>query len=268
MKIRNRAAQPPKKKCPSPEARSAARREGPAFPMRINRYLAERGFATRRAADELIVQGRVSINGRRAALGDKVEESDTVDVRGAALASKNFVYAAYHKPQGVITHSPQEGERDIREALANARELRGTFPVGRLDKASHGLILLTNDGRVTDRLLNPAFDHEKEYEVTTQEPLRPSFKERMEAGVDIGGYVTRRCKVQILGGTTFRVTLGEGKKHQVRRMVSALHNTVVDLKRVRILNLELGSLPEGQYRILAGKELSVFLQKLGLAEGV
>lgn len=230
--------------------------------MRINKYLAQKGYATRRGADELIERKKVYINGTLAKLGDKVEESDKVEVRGTKTA--NYIYAAYHKPRGVITHSPQDDEDDIKMLLAESPELQGVFPIGRLDKDSSGLIILTNDGRVTDRLLNPRFEHEKEYVVYTARPLRASFKEYVEKGVDIEGYQTKESKVKILGEKRFSIILTEGKKHQVRRMVVAMHNEVKDLQRTRVMNIQLGNLPSGKYRMIEGKEREEFLTLLGL----
>lgn len=234
------------------------------YPMRINKYLAQRGYATRRGADEYIEKKKVFVNGRLAKLGDKVLETDKVEVRKTAKDNAPRTYVAYHKPRGVITHSAGDNEEDIKEATAESPELKGLFPVGRLDKDSSGLIILTNDGRVTDRLLSPRFEHEKEYIVTTTRPLRESFKEYMEKGVDIEDYKTKQAKVDIRGENRFAITLTEGKKHQVRRMVVAMHNEVKHLERTRIMNIRLGSLPRGAYRPILGKELSDFLKALGL----
>jgi len=234
------------------------------YPIRINKYLAHKGYATRTGADVLIQQGQVYINGRRAVLGDKVAEDDVVEVRGAAKRAEKYVYFAYHKPRGVITHSPQEEEEDIKDATQNAPELKGTFPIGRLDKDSSGLIILTNDGRVTDRLLNPDKDHTKRYVVHTVRPLRASFKDAMEQGVNIEGYHTKPATVRILGERAFEITLTEGKKHQIRRMVVAMHNEVRTLERTAVLNIKLGPLKRGSWRKIEGKELSAFLKLLGL----
>lgn len=227
--------------------------------MRINKYLALSGYSTRRGADELISKKQVYINGNLAVLGDKINEDDVVDVRTSGKQKQNL-YFAYNKPLGVITHSPQFNEKDIAQSVS----IKGIFPVGRLDKDSSGLIILTNDGRITDRLLNPEYEHRKEYIVKTVNKLRPSFKEHMEAGVDIEGYITKKCKVRIIGDRTFSITLTEGKKHQIRRMVSALHNEVFELKRVKIMNIDLGRLPAGEYRPIEGDELKNFLKELGL----
>jgi len=230
--------------------------------MRINKYLAKEGVATRRGADELVAKGKVLINGRVAVLGDKVQESDRVELVGK-MNPKKYVYYAYNKPVGVITHSPQLGEPDIKTSVP-----MDVFPVGRLDKDSSGLIILTNDGRVTDRLLNPEYDHEKEYRVRTLDPLREGFKKAMEGGVNIEGYLTAPCTVRKSGPNSFNITLTEGKKHQIRRMVVALHNQVTDLERVRVLNIRLEDLKPGTWRPIMGDELATFLSTIGMKDGV
>lgn len=229
----------------------------PLFPMRINKYLAHRGYSTRKDGDTLISRGLVFVNGRRAALGDKVREADTVEVRGAR---KKYRYFAYNKPVGIITHSPQFGEKDILAATS----LTNVFPVGRLDKRSHGLIILTDDARITDKLLNPEYVHEKEYRVGTKQDLPSNFKKRIEAGVDIEGYMTRPCTVHIEGARIFTITLTEGKKHQIRRMCAALAIDVSNLERIRIMNIKLGILRSGEHREIRGVELEQFLKALGL----
>jgi 23S rRNA pseudouridine2604 synthase len=216
----------------------------PAFPMRINKYLAWKKISTRKGADALIAAKKVFINGKLALLGSKVEEKDKVEVRGAE--APNYSYFAYYKPIGVETGSPKEG----------------LFPIGRLDKASHGLLILTNDGRITDRLLNPKYIHEKEYIVKTKNKLRSSFKAKMEAGVNIEGYMTQKCQVKIINDFTFRIALTEGKKHQIRRMCSALFQEVEDLKRERIMNIKLGNLKPKGLREIKGRELATFLDQV------
>jgi 23S rRNA pseudouridine2604 synthase len=230
------------------------------YPMRINKYLAREGVATRRGADELIARGKVLVNGKVAVLGEKVNKNDVVELRDKS-SSKRFLYYAYNKPVGVITHSPQLGEKDIKKSAGLPKDV---FPIGRLDKDSSGLIILTNDGRVTDRLLNPEYEHEKEYRVRTADPLRESFKKFMESGVDIEGYLTKPCVVRKTGPKSFNITLTEGKKHQIRRMVSAMHNTVVELERTRILNIRLDNLATGTWRTIEGDELKTFLAQIGM----
>jgi 23S rRNA pseudouridine2604 synthase len=206
----------------------------------------------------------VFINDRLAVLGDKVNEDDEVRVKNTKGAKKVRLYFAYNKPRGVITHSPGDDDTDIREEVSKFPELRGTFPVGRLDKDSYGLIILTNDGRITDRLLNPKYVHEKEYIVKTKEHLREGFAKRMEAGVAIEGYQTKPCIVRIVNENTFSITLTEGKKHQIRRMVVAMRNEVLELKRVRIMNVTLGKMKEGAFRTIEGEELELFVKSLGM----
>jgi len=234
--------------------------EKPIYPMRINKYLALNKHSTRRGADLLITKKQVFINGRLAVLGDKVIEKDQVEVRFRGK-QKPYIYIAYHKPKGVVTHSAEEGEKEIKHEVA----VKDIFPVGRLDKESSGLIILTNDGRITERLLGPEFAHEKEYLVKVKGALRSSFKEKMEAGVKIDREKTSRCKVQIIDDHTFKVILTEGKKHQIRRMCVALFQEVADLKRIRIMNVELGKLAPGAHRTLIGEELQTFLHSLDLA---
>ena len=215
-----------------------------SYPMRINKYLALQKISTRRGADELIEKGLVFINGKKAVLGSKIEEKDNVELKDKN--PKKYVYYAYNKPIGIETNSPQEN----------------LFPIGRLDKASSGLLILTNDGRITDQLLNPKYFHEKEYLVKTKEKLRSNFKQKMETGVNIEGYLTKPCKVKILNDFSFRVTLTEGKKHQIRRMCSNLFQEVAELKRERIMNIKLGNLKPNGLRPIVDKELEIFLQSV------
>ncbi len=231
------------------------------YPMRINKYLALRNISTRRGADELIEKGVVFINGKKAVLGSKVTEADKVEIKGDK-DPKKYVYYAYNKPEGTITHSPQDEEIDIKQNIKRLKVAQDVFPIGRLDKASHGLIILTNDGRITDKLLNPKYIHDKEYVVKVSGKLRSNFKEKMEAGVNIEGYKTQPCKVAIVNEFTFKITLTEGKKHQIRRMCSALFQEVSDLKRTRIMNIELGNLKPNVLREIKGKELSTFLDQV------
>jgi len=224
--------------------------KNPSFPMRINQYLAWQKYATRRGGDKLVEDGQVLINGKLAKLGDKVQESDKVEVL-KNKKQKPYLYFAYYKPKGISTEEISSPKKE-------------TFPLGRLDKASSGLIIFTNDGRVTDRLLNPEYDHEKEYLVKTAEKLRSSFKKNMEAGVEIEEYTTKKCRIEILNDFTFKITLTEGKKHQIRRMCSALFQQVRDLKRIRITSIGLQDLTPDTYRPIKGEELKTFLKNLGL----
>ncbi len=225
--------------------------------MRINKYLAGKKYGTRREADTMVEKGRVTINGRVAKVGDKVAKDDVVDV---TWKPRTYRYFAYNKPRGVITHSAQGDE----EAIEDILPIQGVFPVGRLDKDSYGLVILTDDGRLTDALLNPKHAHEKEYEVRTLHDLPADFQKNMESRVDIGDYVTKPCHVTILDPRTFTITLTEGKKHQIRRMCGAFGVSAIELKRIRIMNIKLNRLEAGLYRALQGQELKDFLSAVGL----
>ncbi len=228
-------------------------------PVRINKYLADKGISTRREADKIIAAKKVTINGRIAVLGDKVSPTDKVEV--IKKFKDNFVYYAYNKPRGIITHSPQKGETDILKSSG----LKGVYPIGRLDKDSEGLIILTNDGRVTDRLLNPKHEHEKEYIVKTRIPVKDSHKRIFERGMELEGINTKPTRVTILDEFEFSIILKEGQKHQIRRMCDALTLPIESLKRVRIMNIRLANLASNSYRKIEGEELKEFLHSLSLA---
>ncbi len=238
------------------------------FPVRINRYLALQKMCSRREADGLISRGVVRLNGKAAILGDQVREGDRVVIieRIMKTLERDREYLVYHKPIGIVTHGAQEGEESIRDVFRYPVKL---FPVGRLDKDSHGLMILSNDGRITDRLLNPSGNHEKEYLVEVDRPLDGGFERNMSKGVDLGeGERTKPCKVRKIGTKRFRIILTEGKKRQIRRMCKILGYVVRDLCRVRIMNIELGkNIEPGSFRKLRGEELSKFLTSLGLGAG-
>lgn len=233
------------------------------FPMRINKYLAEQKIASRREADTLISAKKILINGKVATLGQQVAENDHVELVGE---TKKLSYLAYYKGRGIITHSPAAGETDIITRLKKDYSISNVTPVGRLDKDSEGLIILTNDGRITGPLLDPAAGHQKEYEVTVDKPISGMFTKMMAGGVDIEGYLTKPATIVTLprNDKRFMITLTEGKKHQIRRMCAALGYQIQDLKRVRIMNVELGTLKPNQYRKINGPELQTLLKDLGL----
>ena len=230
-----------------------------SYPIRINRYLALKNYATRTGADELITKGFVTINGRKAILGDQVKKDDKVEVR-KKKPKDAYVYYAYNKATGISTN-PDEGSKDILKATRFPMKV---FPVGRLDKDSHGLILMTNDGRVTDRLLSPKYVHEKEYVVKVDPAFSDKFVELMSNGVKFDGFVSKKCKVWRKTKNVFHIILTEGKKRQIRRMAEALHHKVIDLKRIRIMNIELDKIPLGAFQEIKGKELNELLKSLQL----
>ena len=231
--------------------------------MRINKYLAHQGIASRREADVLVAAGKVLINGVKARNGDQVTETDKVELLGA---TKTKSYLAYYKGRGIITHSPSEKEVDIAQRLLKDYGIDNVAPIGRLDKDSEGLMILSNDGRITGPLLDPDSDHEKEYEVMVDKAIGGMFIKAMTAGVDIEGYRTKPAKVMAhkTNDKKFTIILTEGKKHQIRRMCAALGYQIQALKRVRIMSIKLDKLKPNQYRKIAGPELKEFLKELGL----
>jgi 23S rRNA pseudouridine2604 synthase len=230
-------------------------------PIYLTKRMADEALCSRREADALIKAERVFVDGKLAEVGQKVTSRQTIKIIGELTPR---VYIAYHKERGVVTHSPTHGEKDIRMVAPFRDTHTDVFPLGRLDKESRGLILLTNDRRVTGRLLSPESMHEKEYVVTVARPLRAGFAKAMEKGVMIGTYKTLPCKITIRGEKEFSIILTEGKNHQIRRMVSALHNDVMDLVRIRVTNIRLENLKPNSFRDIEGKELDVFLKDLGL----
>ena len=230
--------------------------------VRINKRIAELGLASRREADALIEAGKVLVNGNLAELGQKVTEADEVTLKGATPTK---TYLAYYKGRGVVTHSPDEGDVDIATKLLKDYGLKGLSPIGRLDKDSEGLILLTNDGRLTGPLTDPEAGHEKEYDVMVDKPINNWFLKHMQAGVDIEGYKTKLAKVtEAKNAKRFSIILTEGKKHQIRRMCAALGYQVQSLKRNRIVNIELGTLKPNQYRKLTKEELKALGKQIAV----
>jgi 23S rRNA pseudouridine2604 synthase len=237
-------------------------KENDIYPMRLNKYLAHQGTASRREADALIEKGVVLVNGKTAVMGQKVERTDVVTLKGDTKEKK---YLAYYKGRGIITHSPDANEVDIATRLKEDYGITDVYPVGRLDKDSEGLLILTNDGRVTGPLLDPEASHEKEYEVTVDKPVNGFFLKQLEHGVNIEGYTTKHSTAtKDKHKLKFTLVLTEGKKHQIRRMCAALGYQVQSLKRVRIANVTLGELKPNQYRILKGEELESLLKELNI----
>lgn len=231
--------------------------------VRLNKYLADQGLASRREADMLITDGKVIVNGQTAVLGQKVSPQDKVELVGRPAPKQ---YLAYYKGRGIISHSPAKDEEDIAGRLKRDYGLSGIYPLGRLDKDSEGLMILTNDGRLTGRLLDPKADHEKEYEVTVNKPVRGAMLKKFRAGINIEGHQTKPAKAIANENNLkrFRLILTEGKKHQIRRMCAALGLEVENLKRVRIMNIKLGKLKPNQYRKLTVAEKRGLLKSLGL----
>lgn len=218
--------------------------------MRINKYLASQDICSRREADKLIQEGKILVNGKVAALGLDIKDADKVEV---VDYHKNYVYYAYHKPAGIVTHSPQVGEQSIQDITNFDSDV---FPVGRLDKNSRGLIILTNDGRITKKILSPELKLEKEYIVTLNRSISNNDIAKLRDGVKLDtGYYTKPCRVKRLAEDIVKITLTEGKNRQIRRMAKSLKYNVIDLLRIRIGNIELNDMPEGTYRKLSEQKL-------------
>ncbi len=232
--------------------------------VRINKFFTEQGFCSRRVADRMIEDGRVRINGRVAVLGDQVTDADVVTVDGRAVSHRPPpVYLAYHKPVGVTCTTESHVVGNIIQAVGYPERI---FPIGRLDKDSSGLILLTNDGDIVNRILRAEFGHEREYVVTVDRPSPPSLLKRLEKGVLVLGEKTRPCRTKRVDATTFRITLTEGHNRQLRRMCSALGYRVTQLVRVRIMHIRLGDLPVGKWRHLTPPECDKLLADVGFFE--
>jgi len=233
-----------------------------AYPMRLNKYLAQKGVSSRREADKLITSGKVKVNGRIAVLGDKVNSTDKIEVDQKTLAQKEaaYVYLAFNKPEGIVTN-PEAGQTSINDLVKYKTPLT---PIGRLDKESHGLIILTNDTRITGRLLESDNEHEKEYKVTVDKKLTPMFQKAITSGLKLEDFTAKPAKLTKINPEQFLLTITEGKKHQIRRMCAALGYQIKDLERVRIMNISLGNLRPGQIREIAGTEKANFLKHLGL----
>ena len=229
------------------------------FPMRINKYLAWKGYSTRRAADELIEKKQVTINGRFAVLGDKVNATDTVLVRNNKKTD-DYLYYAYNKPRGITTEDDRKGSMSISKSTT----LKGVFPVGGLDANAQGLIIMTNDRRIIDRLLNPAHAHNKEYLVHTVGNLRSNFKEKMENAPKIGKDSNpMKCIVKIIDERNFVLRISGADNH-IRQLCSMFFAEIESLERVAILNVTLGRLMPNAHRKIEGEELKGFLGSLGL----
>lgn len=221
---------------------------------RINKYLSEVGYCSRRAADKLIEQGRVTINGKVPEMGTRLQPGDEVQVDGRYVAkvAENDVYIAFNKPIGIVCTTDTKVEKD--NIIDYIRYPSRIFPIGRLDKPSEGLIFLTNNGDIVNKILRARNHHEKEYVVTVDRPITKDFIKQMSNGVPILDTVTRKCKVEQVSKYTFNIVLTQGLNRQIRRMCEYLDYRVIKLKRVRIMNVTL-DIPVGKWRYLTASEV-------------
>jgi len=229
---------------------------------RINKFLSEIGYCSRRAADKLIEQGRVKINGEVPEMGTKVSAEDEVSVNGKVVhraKKKKMVYIAFNKPVGIVCTTDQMREKN--NIIDYINYPTRIFPIGRLDKPSEGLIFLTNDGDIVNKILRARNNHEKEYEVTVSKPITKEFIEAMGNGVPILDTVTRKCFVKQTDKKKFKIILTQGLNRQIRRMCEYLEYDIRKLKRVRIMNINL-DIPVGEYRDFTARELNQINQSV------
>lgn len=225
---------------------------------RLNKFIGETGHCSRREADEIIAANRVTVNGKPAEMGMKVSSADEVRIDGKLIREKTgkFVYLALNKPPGIECTTNMSVKDNIIDFVHYPKRI---FPIGRLDKASEGLIFLTDDGDIVNKILRARNNHEKEYEVTVDKPVSPRFIEKMSNGVPILDTVTRKCEVEQTGKNSFRIVLTQGLNRQIRRMCEYLGYEVTKLRRVRIINIKL-DLPVGRYRELTETEIEQLSQ--------
>ncbi len=222
---------------------------------RINKYLSEVGFCSRRAADRLIEEGKVTINGEITEIGSKVEEGDQVEVEGQKIINptkQKNIYLAFNKPIGIVCTTDRRVESD--NIIDFIKYPKRIFPIGRLDKQSEGLIFLTNDGDIVNKILRAKNNHEKEYIVSVNSQINKDFIQSMSNGVEILDTITKNCFVKQLGQKKFKIILTQGLNRQIRRMCESLGYRVRSLKRVRIMNIKL-DVPTGKYREITKEEL-------------
>lgn len=229
--------------------------------MRINKFISETGYCSRREADKLVDSGRVTINGEKAQLGSQAEHGDDVRIDGKQIGEqKRHVYIALNKPVGITCTTELHIKGNIVDFVGHKERI---FPIGRLDKDSEGLILLTNDGDIVNPILRSEGKHEKEYIVTVDRPLTAAFVKGMSEGVHILGSMTLPCQVIRVADRVFRIVLTEGRNRQIRRMCEAFGYHVRKLQRVRVMNIQLGGLQVGKWRDLSDEERQQLFDSLG-----
>lgn len=227
--------------------------------MRINKYISDSGYCSRREADKLIEQGAVTINGRKATVGSQVLAGQEVKIYGEVVSGNSkTVFIAYNKPLGIVTTTDADDPGNIIRAIGYEERI---FPIGRLDKDSIGLIILTNDGDIVNKMLRVNNDHDKEYAVTVDRLVNEDFIKKMENGVPILGVVTRKCEVKKTGTHSFNIVLRQGLNRQIRRMCDHLGYKVLRLERIRVMHIKLGNIKLGKWRNLTSEEVEMLYQK-------
>ncbi len=224
-------------------------------PIRLQKLLASHGLSSRREAEDLIRKKKITINGQLATLGDRASHEDTIKINGKLITFKKpkKLILAYHKPEGIeCTLAKIKDQKTL--ADVDFGEVR-VFPIGRLDTASRGLLLLTNDGDLANKLMHPRYKHKKEYLVTVNKEIDPKALKKMESGIQINGKTTKKCETELLKPKSFRIVLTEGRNRQIRKMCEFFGWQVRDLIRIRVEKIKLGELPAGKWRVLSQTEM-------------
>ena len=228
--------------------------------LRLNKAISDTGFCSRREADRVIEEGRVTINGREGILGDRVTNSDDIRVDGRRIKFKNqdeAIYIAFNKPRGITCTTERQIEGNIIDYIRHPKRI---FPIGRLDKPSEGLIFLTSDGDIVNKILRAGNNHEKEYIVTVNKPITPEFLKKMSNGVPVLDTITAKCLITKESEYVFKIILTQGLNRQIRRMCEYLNYEVTKLKRTRIMNISLSNIPLGNWRNLTREELAEIMK--------
>lgn len=236
----------------------------PENSVRINKAIGESGYCSRRQADSLIEQGRVTINGKIATLGDRVMPDDEIRINGKLIQeNSSLIYIALNKPVGITCTTDRRIDGNVVDFIGHDERI---FHIGRLDKPSEGLLLMTNDGDIVNKILRAGNKHEKEYIVKVDRPITDEFVQRMQNGVPILDTITKKCKVEKLSRFVFKIILVQGLNRQIRRMCEYLGYEVISLKRTRIMNIELGKLKVGEWRDLTDSEISALMKSIASSD--
>jgi len=227
--------------------------------MRINKYISDSGYCSRREADKLIEQGNVTIDNKKANIGSQVFPGQEVKILGEVITcNTQSIFIAFNKPLGIVSTTDPNDHNNIIDAVGHDERI---FPIGRLDKDSQGLIILTNDGDIVNKMLRVNNNHDKEYSVTVDKLIKDDFIKKMQNGVPILGVVTRKCEVEKTGTHSFRIVLRQGLNRQIRRMCEYFGYNVTKLERIRVMHIQLGNIKTGRWRNLTGEEVAILRKK-------